>query len=375
MGLLDKVVNKAPALPSRVYFYAPEKFGKSSWAAYAPKPIYIMTEGETGLLSLMEAGRIPDTPHFPDDCKSWLQLQDYCHAILREDHDYRTLVIDTANGAERLLSSHILHDQFNGQMTGKEGYGSYGKGDLACVPHWSDFLALLDQIRTRRKMLIVLLAHAKIKTVNNPTGPDYDQVRPEGIDKLWSLTHKWSDIIACGSYELFVKDDKVRESKGRVILTSSSPAAVAGNRYGLPDKIQCGNSAQQAWKNFQDAVVKAKSAGRAPAPQQQTTDTPAPQQQASEPASTQQPEPETEPEPEPDLEPLPRFRPTSEQVKELLATIHAADLVWPVARAQYGPAVGLEFDDATHVTAMSSDQVRAMIALLKPLKKRKAVTA
>lgn len=264
MGLLDKVRSTAPPLPSRVYFYAPEKFGKSSFAAYAPKPIFVMTEGETGLLSLMEAGRVPETPHFPEDCKSWEQLLDYCRAVLDEPHGFRSLIIDTANGAERLLAAHVLHYDFNGRTGGKEGFSSYGKGNEACIAHWQAFLQLLDRIRVEKKMMIVLLAHTRIKTVNNPSGPDYDQLRPEGIEKLWPLTHKWSDIIACGAHELLIVDDKVKESKGRVIHTTSTPAVVAGNRYGLPDKIPCGASAQQAWKNFQDAVVKAKSAGRKP---------------------------------------------------------------------------------------------------------------
>jgi hypothetical protein len=40
--------------------------GKTSLGACAPKPIYLMTRGETGLLTLIDAGRIPETAHFPE---------------------------------------------------------------------------------------------------------------------------------------------------------------------------------------------------------------------------------------------------------------------------------------------------------------------
>ena len=258
MSLLSQITTEAPSQPARVYLYASEKWGKTSWAAHAPKPLFLMTQGETGLLDLISCGQVRPTAHLPKDFQSWPDLLNAVRAVEREPHDYQTLVIDTANGAERLLSDHILDVEFKGQQTGKGGYNSYAAGDLACIPHWQGFLRQLDAVRVRRKMSIILLAHSKVKSVNNPEGDDYDQLRPEGLDKLWPLTHKWASIIAAGSYKVFVKNDKASGGRDRVIRLRSSAAVVAGNRYGLPDEIPCGATPAAAWTAFANAMKTAR---------------------------------------------------------------------------------------------------------------------
>ena len=99
MSLLAKVTTKAPSLPSRVVLYAGEKWGKSSFAAHAPKPLFLMTAGETGLLSLIEAGKVPEVPHLPEDFHSWHKLVDTVRELRDAPHDFQTLVLDTGNGA------------------------------------------------------------------------------------------------------------------------------------------------------------------------------------------------------------------------------------------------------------------------------------
>lgn len=272
MSLLDRVTKTAPPQPYRMYLYAMEKFGKTSWAAFAPKPIFLLTQGETGLLDLIDYGQVPETAHLPPSAEnpngfqSWPELQDAVHAILTEGHDYETLVIDTANGAERMLAQHVLEHDFYGKRTGKGSYSDYGKGDQACVTYWTEFLRQLDAIRTRRRMNVILLAHTQIKTVNNPEGDDYDQLRPEGINKLWPLTHKWASVIAAGTFKLVVKDDKVKEGKERILRLRNSVAVVAGNRYGLPEEIPCGNDPRAAYGFFSRAMAQARAKGPTPLP-------------------------------------------------------------------------------------------------------------
>jgi hypothetical protein len=278
MGLMDRVTTKAPSLPSRVYLYAQEKWGKTSWACHAPKPIFVMTQGETGLLSLLESGGVPETAHFPDDAKDWDEFVAYVKAVRDEPHDRKALVIDTANGAEALLQAWVLANEFDGRTGGKQGFNSYGAGDKACVRHWDAFLDLLDDIRLRRNMSIVLLAHSKIRQASNPLGDDYDQIRPEGVEKLWGKTHKWADVIAAGAFRHVVKDDKVAQKSDRVLYTSDTPAAVAGNRYSLPPVIACGGDAKTSFGNFARALSAAKARGKQadPAPQPEAKRNPPP---------------------------------------------------------------------------------------------------
>src|SRR5581483_9053653 len=74
LGLAD-IQTDGSGLPSRLVIFGTEGIGKSSFGAAAPKPIFVMTQNETGLPTLLDAGRVPPTPHFPETM-SWSELLD-----------------------------------------------------------------------------------------------------------------------------------------------------------------------------------------------------------------------------------------------------------------------------------------------------------
>jgi hypothetical protein len=262
---MRNVTTRAKRKPARVFLYAQEKFGKTSFAAHAPDPIFAMTRGEDGLLTLMNAGRLPPTAHFPDDLHRWDQLRAVTCALRDEDHDRKTFVVDTANGAARLLAEHVCCEHFGDSWT---AFDSYGKGHQVCVAEWIAWLADLDRLREDRSMSIILLSHAEVKSFKNPAGADYDRYQPEMPKPIWSVTHKWGDVILFGSFKVHAqvegsgKDKKVKGQGGnqRVLYAGESAAFLAGNRYGLPHEISCGNSAADAWKNFVEQMKKARPA-------------------------------------------------------------------------------------------------------------------
>lgn len=267
MGLLDSVTRDAPNLPSRVVLYAPEKMGKTSFGCHAPEPIFLMTKGETGLLSLIESGQVPPAAHFPTDFQDWYALLDAVQALIRDPHNYRTAVLDTGNGAETLLQNTVCAESFDNKWM---DFNSYGRGISACISAWASFLADLDTLRIKRGMSILFLHHAKVKTFSDPTGKDYDQWRPEAQDKLWGLTHKWSDVIAFYGNRTQVKDDKAMGQQ-RFLRCNPSPSIVAGNRYGMPDEITSQPGGKNLWTAFATALRAAKSKGKAQPPQAPAT--------------------------------------------------------------------------------------------------------
>src|SRR5947208_2512002 len=97
---LAAVSSSGSGLPNRCILHGVEGVGKTSLGCCAPRPVFLMTRGETGLLTLIDAGRVPPTPHFPE-VLTWQNLLDGIEALTREPHEFRTLVIDTMNGCER----------------------------------------------------------------------------------------------------------------------------------------------------------------------------------------------------------------------------------------------------------------------------------
>ncbi len=267
MSLLAKVSTSASQLPSRVFLYAREKWGKSSLFAYAPKPIFFMTRGETGLTELIAGNRVPPTAHFDYDESApptWETLRRAVGELIRETHDYKTLVIDTANGAEILCQDFIRGRDFKGRQS---LFASYGKGNEACRPEWLGLLQDLDELRARRRMAVVMVAHTQVKKFDDPTQEEgYDKYRPACVDKLWDLTHKWADVICFGHFKAVTFEaeggkTKAKNEVQRVLCFDPSPVWDAGNRYGVSGQLNVSGGAKAAFDAFAKAVSKAKSAG------------------------------------------------------------------------------------------------------------------
>ncbi len=261
MSLAD-ISGKGVGLPNRYIIYAGEKWGKTSFGAMAPKPIFLMTNNETGLLTLIDAGQLPEIPHFPM-CTTWAEAMGVVDVLTNEEHPYRTLVIDTGNGLERLCHEEVCRRDFNGDFSDK-GFRSYMAGYEVALTDWALMLSQLDRLREHRKMSIVLLCHARIKPFRNPVAADYDRFQPAMHEKTWELCNRWADAIFFGGREAFVdeqdssKKGKVTSTQTRIMHTDYDASLMAGNRLGLTEEIDMGNSPQEGWKNFTTALKAAK---------------------------------------------------------------------------------------------------------------------
>jgi hypothetical protein len=249
-------------LPNRCIIHGVEGVLKTSFGCCAPRPIFLITRNETGLLTLIDSGQVPETAHFPE-LASWEELQSAIDALTRDPHDYRTLVIDTLNGAERLCHEHVCQRDFEGKW-GRDGFRAYMTGYDVSLAEWRQLLNGLDQLRAARRMSILALAHSRITTFKNPEGADYDRYTVDLHHKTWGLTHKWADMVIFANFVAHVESRKneprakARGGARRVLFTTRTAAFDAKNRYGLPEEIDAGNSAAEAWKNFTDALQSHK---------------------------------------------------------------------------------------------------------------------
>jgi AAA domain len=277
---LADVQTTGRGLPSRGVIYGPEGAGKTSLACMFPSPVVVMTSGETGLETLIDVGLVPETPHFKG-IKSLEEFLGVVKALTVEPHDYRTLVIDTVNGLERICHEHVCLRDFGGRW-GRDGFTSYNTGYDVAQADWRGLLEALDRLREARRMGIIALGHSKISPFKNPEGSDYDRFTPDVHPKTWSLTHKWSDYAFFLNFETHVDAGKAAKPKGkggtrRVLHTERTAAFDAKNRHGLPARIDCGESAAEAWASLAAAMKAGRpvtSAQDQPAdvPQDLTTD-------------------------------------------------------------------------------------------------------
>lgn len=248
---IDGVATKPKKTPNRVMLYAPEKWGKTSFASRAIKPIFLCTED--GLNKLMEQGLAPDTAHFDPMPSTYTDVLVNIDQLIVKEHEYKTLIIDTLNGVEQLLHAQVTRKSFENDPV---KFDAWNKGPGIAAKEWPEFTARIDRLRDKG-MTTIMLCHSKIVTFANPAGDNYDRYQPELSKPTWAHFNKWLDMILFGSFETFItKNDKsAPKGKGkggqqRMIYTERTAAFDAGNRHNLPQEIDAGSNPKEAWDNF-----------------------------------------------------------------------------------------------------------------------------
>lgn len=217
--------------PTRVLLYGVEGVGKSTFAASAPNPIFIAAEDGTAQL---------DVARFPEP-KTWADVFDALDELLHGEHDYKTVIVDTLDWLEPLCWAAVVASG-GAKIKSIEDFG-FGKGYVAALDEWRRLLAKFEQVRIKRGMGVVFLAHSWIKTFKNPEDEDYDRYELKLHAKAGGLMKEWADAVLFTRYETFAnKDEKTKRVRGvssgsRVIHTQRTAAWDAKNRYGLPQTL------------------------------------------------------------------------------------------------------------------------------------------
>lgn len=239
---LGEIIRGRVERPMRVLLYGVEGVGKSTFAANAPSPIFIAAEDGTAQL---------DVARFPEP-KTWRDVFDAIDELTNAEHDFKTVVVDTLDWLEPLCWAHVV-EAGGPKIKSIEDFG-FGKGYVAALDQWRVLLARFEQLRVKRGMHVILLAHSWIKAFKNPEDEDYDRYELKLHAKAGGLLKEWSDAVLFARYETFTNtDEKTKRTRGvstgaRVVHTQRTAAWDAKNRYDLPETLPL------EWQAFADAV-------------------------------------------------------------------------------------------------------------------------
>lgn len=213
----------------RMCCYGAEGIGKSTFASQFPDPLFIDVEGGTKQL---------DVARFPQP-QTWNELLEMVDAVIEEPSACKTLVIDTIDRAEMLLTAQLLKE---GNVDSIEKYGGgYGKGYTALAERFNkDLLMRLDKL-IAKGVHVTLIAHAAMRKLESPDEPPYDRWELNTSKKISPLVKEWTDILCFMKYEQVVVEENGRnKAKGkakRVMVFNHRPTCDAKNRYGLEDDL------------------------------------------------------------------------------------------------------------------------------------------
>jgi hypothetical protein len=209
--------------------------GKTSLAAAFPAPIVI--RAEDGLQSIPMNRRPDALPRLASADDLWEQLK----ALLREDHSYKTLVIDSVTALERMFIETVIESDPKNPRTINQALGGYGAGLNAVATMHQRVRKAAGLLNERKNMHIVFIAHADTETIELPDQDPYTRYSLRLGKKSMAPYVDDSDIVGFLKLETFTRGDGERKkaiSDGTRLLTTYTTAAnISKNRYGITQDI------------------------------------------------------------------------------------------------------------------------------------------
>ena len=213
--------------------YGPEGIGKSTFASRFPDPLFIDTEGST---KHMNVDRL-DAP------SSWTLLMQEVQFVKSTPGLCRTLVIDTADWAERLCINQICAQK---NWSGIEDAG-WGKGYTYLAEEFGKLLNLLEDV-VRSGINVVVTAHAQMRKFEQPDElGSYDRWELKLKKQTAPMVKEWADMVLFANYKTIVVNvdgqgaikgkNKAQGAGQRVMYTTHHSCWDAKNRHGLPDEL------------------------------------------------------------------------------------------------------------------------------------------
>ncbi|HNX25796.1 MAG TPA: ATP-binding protein [Phycisphaerae bacterium] len=250
MNLMDKVHSGRRSRPPRLMVYGIEGIGKSTLASQAPKAIFIPTEDGLDQIAC---------DSFPL-AKSFADVESAIGALVMEDHDYQSVVVDSADWLERLIWDKLCEDY--GVDSIEKVDGGYARGYTHALTCWRRIIDGMETLRLKRDMCVIILAHAKVETFADPEHTAYDRYSPRLHKHANALLCEWLDAILFATRKIITKSEDAGFNKTRTIASGlgknggdrilrcvGSPACVAKNRYSLPGELPL------AWQPLFDGIL------------------------------------------------------------------------------------------------------------------------
>jgi hypothetical protein len=246
---LDSIKRTTAMSAPRLLIYGDAGIGKTSFAAGAPAPVFILTEDGAGSL---EIDAFPVARTFSD-------VMDAIQSLYEQEHAYETVVLDALDMLEPLIWAEVCAAHNVKSIEDRP----FGKGYVEALGHWRQLLDGLNALRNDKGMAVILIAHHQIKRFESPEHDAIDRFSIKLHAKASALVEESVDIIGLAKLKTMVKKEELgfgnTRSRAittgeRVLAVSGSPAFVAKNRYGMPAEVSL------SWQAVADAIAASKAA-------------------------------------------------------------------------------------------------------------------
>lgn len=237
----------------KIVIYGEEGVGKTTFANLFPSPLNLDIEDGSNHLDI---ARI-------EDIKTWSDVIDAVKYLTENKHEYKTLIIDTADWLEKLCDEKICKDESVASVEDLAYGTGYGK-------RRTYFGTLLNRLNVlKEKMNIVILAHSKIEKIDPPqsNAQPYDHISLKCSKQVAPLLKEWCDALLFMAFDDRVEINKHKKAKAvggqeRIMYTQHTAFCDAKNRFGFEQLIYADYAFFEPIVNTEVQQVKTKGPER-----------------------------------------------------------------------------------------------------------------
>lgn len=240
MAIDLKSISKNTPKKPRIVVYGLAGIGKTTFAANADNPIFVLTEDGLGGL---DVPAIPiDDSGKPRVATSFEEVIDCLKELGRQEHEYKTVVIDSLDWLETLVWAATCR-RLNVSSIEEPGYG---RGYIEALIEWQMFFDLVTALRDYKNMMVIMIAHDSVVKVEDPMHPAYDMHTIKTRKQAAAKAIEYADIVGFATYKTLVTVEKTGfnqtrnralDTGERVLHLSGTSAFVAKNRFSMPDTV------------------------------------------------------------------------------------------------------------------------------------------
>jgi len=231
-------------IPWTIFAYGRPGIGKSSRLEECPNPILISDELKDEAL---------DVTKFEDKEGNFIavgnhqMLLDQLDWLIKNDHDFKTLGLNTLNGFCKQLEPIVLmrapqakNSKFKPTMV--TAYGGYQAAyKILADIFFDDVISRVEILRRQKGMNVYMTAHQETNTFNCPvTHTKQDQYIPSLQKYVLERLNRWVQCILCARLDVYEQtgaDEKEHAGSDgeRKFFCVETPYQIAKNPFGLPE--------------------------------------------------------------------------------------------------------------------------------------------
>ena len=235
--------------------------GKTSLACTFPNPIVICAED--GLMSISVDKRPDAFPLLKSADDLWPQLL----ALLQEDHNYKTLIVDSVSACEQLFIKDVM-DRDGRAKSINQALGGYGAGAAAVAAMHQRLRKGAGLLNERKNMAVVFISHADLEAVRPPDQDDYTRYSLRLMNKSLPPYVDDVDMVAFVRLVSALRGDEGDRKKiicngDREVICHATAASVSKNRFGITEPLEFAAGENPFAKFFDLPASKPARAARA----------------------------------------------------------------------------------------------------------------